>query len=57
MSLADELLADLEDDNDDVDLEDVIKKEVDSDNEGKTFKIIFVALFIFNFIIFIRNYN
>lgn len=57
MSLADELLADLEDDNDDVDLEDVIKKEVDSDNEGKTFKIIFVALFIFNFFIFIRNYN
>lgn len=37
MSLADELLADLEDDNDDVDLEDVIKKEVDSDNEGKSF--------------------
>ena len=57
MSLADELLADLEDDNDDVDLEDVIKKEVDSDNEGKTFKIIFFALFIFNFINVIRNYN
>lgn len=34
MSLADELLADLEDDNDNEDLEDRIKKEVESD-EGK----------------------
>lgn len=52
MSLADELLADLEDDNDDVDLEDVIKKEVDSDNEGKTFKIIFFALLFSKLILF-----
>ncbi|CAO1390893.1 unnamed protein product [Diamesa serratosioi] len=36
MSLADELLADLEDDNDEVGLEDGIKKEVDSDNEELT---------------------
>lgn len=53
MSLADELLADLEDDNDDVDLEDVIKKEVDSDNEGKKFKIIFFKLILFKHFYFI----
>lgn len=37
MSLADELLADLEDENDIEDLEDRIKKEVDSD-EGNFVK-------------------
>jgi hypothetical protein len=35
MSLADELLADLEDDNDDGELEQLIKEEVKSDEEGK----------------------
>lgn len=35
MSLADELLADLEDDNDDVVIDDAIKKEIDSDEGWK----------------------
>lgn len=34
MSLADELLADLEDDNDDGELEELIKNKVDTDDEG-----------------------
>lgn len=39
MSLADELLADLEDDNDDEELEELIKEKVDTDDEGKHNKI------------------
>lgn len=35
MSLADELLADLEDENDDGELEELIKIKVESDEEGK----------------------
>lgn len=35
MSLADELLADLEDDNDDGELEELIKVKVESEDEGK----------------------
>lgn len=35
MSLADELLADLEDDNDDGELEELMKDKVDTDEDGK----------------------
>lgn len=35
MSLADELLADLEDENDDEELQELIKDNVNSDGEGK----------------------
>lgn len=38
MSLADELLADLEDDNDDEELEELIKIKVESEDEGKNCK-------------------
>jgi len=36
MSLADELLADLEDDNDEEELQELIKNKVDSDGEGRS---------------------
>lgn len=35
MSLADELLADLDDDNDDEELEKLVKEKTGSDDEGK----------------------
>lgn len=41
MSLADELLADLEDDNDDGELEELIKIKVESEDEGKNNKFYF----------------
>lgn len=52
MSLADELLADLEDDNDDGELEELVKIKVESDEDGN---FIFFLLNIFLISIFFRS--
>lgn len=55
MSLADELLADLDDDNDEEELEEVKKEAVDkSDGEGEKIKIF---LIVYKFIIFLRKFR
>lgn len=55
MSLADELLADLDDDNDEEELEEVKKEAVDkSDDGGEKIKIF---LIVYKFIIFLRKFR
>lgn len=44
MSLADELLADLEDDNDDGELEELIKDKIESDEDGNLIIFKFILL-------------